>query len=323
MAMNQRRHFARGTNFSFVALLSLVLASGGQSNDDGFPSPADLPAQSGLPDPLVMLDGRKVTNREMWVKERRPELIRLFQHYMYGQLPPQPKAVSGIVERVDVSAFGGKATLSEVTIRFGPPEVPPIHLLLVVPNRRTAPAPVILGMNYFGNHTLLHDRRVRLADNWMPERGAGVVENRATEASRGTWAEIWQIEEMIDRGYAVATFYNGDIDPDTPDRRGLQRFFPAADPANACGTIGAWAWGLQRAVDYLVTAPGIDPRRIVVTGHSRLGKAALVAAAFDERIALAIPHQAGCGGSAPSRAASRSANPGTLWTRRNRNGQKR
>ena len=55
-------------------------------------------------------------------------------------------------------------------------------------------------------------------------------------------------------------------------------------------------------MDYLVTAPGIDPRRIVVTGHSRTGKAALVAAAFDERIALAIPHQAGCGGSAPSRA---------------------
>jgi hypothetical protein len=60
--------------------------------------------------------------------------------------------------------------------------------------------------------------------------------------------------------------------------------------------------GLQRAVDYLVSAPGIDPRRIIVTGHSRMGKAALLAAAFDERIALAIPHQAGCGGSAPSRA---------------------
>jgi hypothetical protein len=191
--------------------------------------------------------------------------------------------------------------LSEVTIHFGPPEVPPIHLLLVVPNQRTAPAPVILGMNYFGNHTLVHDKRVRLADNWMPERGAGVVENRATEASRGTWAEIWRIEEVIDRGYAVATFYNGDIDPDTPVQRGLQKLFPTTDSADACGTIGAWAWGLQQAVDYLMTAPGIDPQRIVVTGHSRLGKAALVAAAFDERIALAIPHQAGCGGTAPSR----------------------
>ncbi len=304
MMINQRRPFTLSTNVAFASIALLLIASRShvQTNDRRFPRPADLPVQSGLPDPLVMIDGRKVTSSEMWIKERRPELIRLFQHYMYGQFPAQPEAVSGKVERVDVNCFDGKATLSEVTLRFGPPEVPPIYLLLVVPNQRTAPAPVILGMNYFGNHTLLNDPQVRLADNWMPERGEGVVENRATEGSRGTWAEIWRIEEVIDRGYALATFYNGDIDPDTPDRRGLQRFFPAADSADACGTIGAWAWGLQRAVDYLVSAPGIDRRRIVVTGHSRLGKAALVAAALDERIALAIPHQAFCGGSAPSRA---------------------
>ena len=267
-----------------------------------FPKPSALPSQASFPDPLTMLDGRKVTTREMWMKERRPELIRLFQHYMFGQLPPKPTAVSGKVERVDAEAFGGKATLTEVTLTFGPPEVPPIHLMLVVPNRRASPAPVVLGINYFGNHTLVHDKNVRLPDNWMPERGEGVVANRSTEASRGTWAKIWPIEDLIDRGYALATFYNGDVDPDAPDQRGLQKFYRQADPADESGTIGAWAWGLQRAVDYLVTAPGIDARRIVVTGHSRLGKAALLAAAFDERIAIAIPHQAGCGGSAPSRA---------------------
>jgi len=289
-----------------VVITSVVVAAVFQSSlgqgAAGFPNPGDLTPQATLPDPLVMMDGRKVATREMWFKDRRPELIRLFQHYMYGQLPPKPTSVTGKVERIDSSAFDGKATLSEVTIRFGPPEVPPIHLMLVVPNRRAAPSPVVLGMNYFGNHTLVHDKRVRLADNWMPERGVGVVNNRSTEASRGSWGDIWRIEDIIARGYAVATFYNGDIDPDTPDMRGLQKFFPASNPADACGTIGAWAWGLQRAVDYLVTAPGIDPKRIVVTGHSRLGKAALVAAAFDERIAIAIPHQAGCGGSAPSRA---------------------
>jgi hypothetical protein len=301
MAMNQRSHFAIRANVIVITLLLLAFPNDGRS-DDALPRPADLPPQAGLPDPLVMLDGRKVSSAEMWFKERRPELIRLFQHYMYGELPPSPDTVSGVVERVDVNFFGGKATLSEVTIRFGPSKVPPIHLMLVVPNKRTAPAPVILGMNYFGNHTLVQDPRVRLADNWMPERGEGVVENHATDASRGSWVEIWRIEEVIDRGYAVATFYNGDIDPDTPDQRGLQRYFPTSDPADACGTIGAWAWGLQRAVDYLMAASGIDPQRIVVTGHSRLSKAALLAAAFDERIAMAIPHQAGCGGSAPSRA---------------------
>ncbi|HWI56964.1 MAG TPA: hypothetical protein VNZ22_07045, partial [Bacillota bacterium] len=272
-----------------------------------FPKPADLPRQPALPDPLLMLDGRKVTTPEMWLRERRPELIRLFQHYMYGQLPPKP-VLTAKVERVDRGSFGGKATLSEVTLSFGPPEVPPIHLMVVVPNRRSAPAPVVLALNYYGNHTLVPDKQVRLPDNWMPEWGgagaaaAKVVDHRASEAGRGSWMQFWPIEDLLNRGYALATFYNGDIDPDTPEQRGLQKFFRQPDPADDCGSIGAWAWGLQRAVDYLVTAPGIDPRRIVVTGHSRTGKAALVAAAFDERIALAIPHQAGCGGSAPSRA---------------------
>jgi hypothetical protein len=254
-----------------------------------------------------MLDGRRVTTREQWFNERRPELIALFQHYMYGTLPPRPAQVSGKLERVDRNALGGKATLKEVTVTFGPPALPPIHLMLIVPNRRQVAAPVVLGMNYFGNHTLLHDPAILLSTNWMPERGTGVVNNLSTDASRGTWADIWQTEYLIDRGYALATFYNGDIDPDRPDARGVQVQFSKLDPALDCATVAAWAWGLQRAVDYLVTDADVDPRRVVVTGHSRLGKAALLAAAFDERIALAIPHQAGTGGSAPSRTSAKPA----------------
>lgn len=270
-------------------------------SEKNFPPVAQLSAQRGLPDPLVMLDGRRVTTREQWFNERRPELIALFQHYMYGTLPPRPVQVSGKIERVDRTALDGKATLKEVTVTFGPPALPPIHLMLVVPNRRSGPAPVVLSMNYFGNHTLLHDPAIVLSTNWMPERGTGVVNNVSTDASRGTWAEIWRTEYLIDRGYVLATFYNGDIDPDRPDARGIQVQFRKLDPSLDCGTVGAWAWGLSRAVDYLVSDADVDKQRIVVTGHSRLGKAALLAAAFDERIALAIPHQAGSGGSAPSR----------------------
>jgi hypothetical protein len=103
----------------------------------------------------------------------------------------------------------------------------------------------------------------------------------------------------------VATFYSGDIDPDRPDvREGIQPHFQKkgekAGPHD-WGTIAAWAWGLQRAVDYLLTTQDIDRTRIAVVGHSRLGKTALLAGAFDERIALVVPHQAGCGGTAPSR----------------------
>ncbi len=281
-----------------------------------FPPVSELASETGLPDPLVMLNGRRITTREEWIHQRRPELVRLFQHYMYGLLPPRPQAVSGRLEREDRDALDGMATLREVTVTFGPPELPPIHLMVVIPNRRQSPVPVVLGMNYFGNHTLVRDPQVRLSTNWMPERGEGVVNNRSTEASRGTWADIWRIQYMIERGYAVATFYNGDIDPDRPDERGIQKHFRNPDPANDCGTIGAWAWGLQRAVDYLVTVPDLDKERIIVTGHSRLGKAALVAAALDERIALAIPHQAGCGGSAPSRTAVKPAEtPGSARPR--------
>ena len=262
---------------------------------------SELMSRSELPDPLVMLDGRRVTAPRTvgpgTAAGTHPTIPALYVRI----LPPRPQAIAGQIEREVRNALGGKVTLREVTVTFGPPQLPPLHLLLVVPNQRHSPAPVVLGMNYFGNHTLLRDPAVRLSTNWMPERGEGVVNNRATEASRGTWVNIWHIDYLIERGYAVATFYNGDIDPDRPDERGIQEHFRKLDPQHDCGTIAAWAWGLPRAVAYLVMTPDIDKQRIVVTGHSRLGKAALLAAAFDERIALAIPHQAGCGGSAPSR----------------------
>jgi hypothetical protein len=269
-----------------------------------FPPVADLPIRPEFPDPLVMFDGRRVTTRAQWFNERRPELIALFQHYMYGTFPPSPKEVRAKLEREDRRFLEGRATLKEVTVTFG--ELPPIHLMLIIPNGRPGPAPVVLSLNYFGNHTLSRDPAVRLNPNWMPQRGAGVVDHHSTEASRGSWIDprrnlFWDIEQLIARGYALATFYNGDIESD-PDREdGRAPLAPARKLSPDCGTIGAWAWGLSRAVDYLVTDAAIDRNRIVVTGHSRLGKAALLAAAMDERIALAIPHQAGTGGSGPSR----------------------
>jgi hypothetical protein len=268
-----------------------------------FPEPAKLPSQPDLPDPLVMFDGSRVKTKEQWVEKRRPELKALFQHYMYGALPPAEK-VDAKVEREDKKAFDGKATLKEITLSFGPPDTPKIHLLLVTPNARKAPAPVFLGMNFCGNHAVVKDPDVAIPTVWM-RPGAGVKDNRATEAGRGTQVDTWAIEQSIDRGYAVATFYDGDVDPDRPDvREGIQPHLrkkgEEAGPHD-WGTIAAWAWGLMRAVDYLRTNSDIDKDRICVVGHSRLGKTALVAGAFDERIALVIPHQAGCGGTAPSR----------------------
>jgi hypothetical protein len=268
-----------------------------------FPEVAKLSAHPEFPDPLVMFDGSRVTTKQQWFDKRRPELKALFQHYMYGYLLP-PEKIAAKVDHEDAKAFGGKATLREVTISFGPPDTPPIHLLMVVPNHRKGPAPVFVGVNFRGNHTLVNDPAVRLPTVWMYAR-PGVKNNRATEAGRGNQIDTWALEQSIDRGYAVATFYSGDVDPDRKDvREGIQphlRKKGQKPGPHDGGTIAAWAWGVHRVVDYLHDHKDIDKKRIAVVGHSRLGKTALLAAAFDERIALAIPHQAGCGGTAPSR----------------------
>jgi hypothetical protein len=269
-----------------------------------FPEPDMLPSHPELPDPLVMFNGEHVTSKQQWIDKRRPELKALFQHYMYGYLPPAAK-ITAKVEHEDAKAFDGKATLREVAISVGPSDVPAIHLLLVVPNQRKGPAPVFVGINFCGNHAIVNDHGIKLPTMWMYPQRPGVRANRATEAGRGKQSDVWALEQSIDRGYAVATFYNGDIDPDQKDvREGIQPYLRKknGDPGpHGWGTIAAWAWGVHRVVDYVSNHKDLDKTRIAVVGHSRLGKTALLAAALDERIGLAIPHQAGCGGTSPDR----------------------
>jgi hypothetical protein len=285
-----------------LAFLAAIDEAG--AAEPAFPDVSRLPSHPELPDPLVTFNGQHITTKQEWFARRRPELKALFQYYMYGYAPPAAK-ITAATERTDAQALGGKATLREITISFGPPDTPKIHLLLVVPNARKGPAPAFVGLNFSGNHAVLADPHIRIPTGWMYPNRPGVKDNHATEAGRGKDAESWSVEDVIGRGYALATFYNGDVDPDRPDvREGIQPHLApkGAKPGpHAWGTIAAWAWGLQRAVDYLRSDRDIDAERIIAVGHSRLGKTALLAAALDERIALAIPHQAGCGGTAPSR----------------------
>lgn len=273
---------------------------------DDFPPVEKLPLQHDLPDPLRLLNGQKVSTPEQWRADRRGELKALFERYMYGRAPEAPANLRATVVARDEKYFGGKATKKDLTLTFGPERTPPIHLLLVVPNQRKRPAPVFVGENFHGNHTLVDDPSVSLPTVWVPSRGPGVEQNRATDAGRGTSIGVWNLEGSIDRGYAVASFYCGDVDPDKPDfSDGVHAaYFKSGQSKpgpHEWGTIAAWAWGISRAVDYLVTDDDLDGKRIAVVGHSRLGKTALLAAAMDERIAMAIPLQAGCGGTAPSR----------------------
>lgn len=288
----------------WLTLLTLLMLAGRGTAE--LPEVSKLPANPNLPDPLVMLNGDRITTAEKWEQKRRPELKTLFQHYMYGYFPAAPKKIEAKVEREDLKCLGGKATLKEVTISFGLPDWPRIRLLLVVPNGRSKPAPVFVGINFCGNHAVLKDPAIALPTGWVYSFCSGSKDNRATDAGRGTQLDTWTIERTIERGYAVALFYNGDIAPDKPGfTEGIHRHLwekgQTAPGPRDWATIASWAWGVQRVVDYLHTNPDIDTGRIAVVGHSRLGKTALLAAAFDERIKLAIPHQAGCGGTAPSR----------------------
>lgn len=253
-----------------------------------------------------MLDGTKVNTKTDWETKRKPDLKQLFEYYMYGKRPAAPAKIESTILHEDTKAFDGKATLREVEIRFdvnGTVTPVPIRLLLVTPNA-VAKAPCFVGMNFQGNHTLVADPKVRLPDVWSPDRYPGVVKNRATDAGRGKVLDVWPFELAISKGYAIATFYCGDIQPDRPNVDEGFRKIPGTSET-AC--IMAWAWGVSRAVDYLITDATIDAKRIAVVGHSRLGKVAIVAAAFDDRIALVIPSQAGCGGSGPSRHADAKA----------------
>ncbi len=112
------------------------------------------------------------------------------------------------MEREDQAALGGKATLREITLTLAQPEGAKIHLLLVVPNGRTRPAPVFLGLNFNGNQGLLADPRIRLQGGWKPKM------EEWDERRRGAESEAWALDQAVARGYAVATFYNGAAPPD-------------------------------------------------------------------------------------------------------------
>ena len=270
------------------------------------PDPSQLPSQSNMPDPLVSLSGDRITSKRQWTGQREPELRRLFQAYMYGNLPPRPRDTDFKVENEYDDFLGGTARLKLVTISFGSADAPRIDLMVVTPKSNER-APAFLALNFCGNHAISPDKRIPLTRGWLYPNCKGCTNNHATEGARGSQASDWPLEEIIKRGYAIATFCNTDVDSDRPDvsdgvfawlaKKGDRRYLSA----HHRGSIAGWAWGFHRAMDYLVQDKRIDPKRIAAVGHSRNGKTALLAAAFDDRIALAIPHQAGCGGTAPSR----------------------
>ncbi len=266
---------------------------------------ANVPAYT-LPALLTLENGAPGVDAQTWFTQRRPELLHLFEAEVYGKMPGALGSERSKIKAVDEHALDGQATRKEITIHFtANPADPKLHLLIYLPNGQAGPAPTFLGLNFNGNHAVHLDPGITLSTQWMRDNEAnGVFNHCATEAARGVEASRWPVEKILARGYALATAYYGDLDPDYDDQfqNGVQPLFyqtgqtrPAADE---WGAIGAWAWGLRRALDYLETDAAINAQQVAVIGHSRLGKAALWAGAQDERFALTISNDSGCGGAA-------------------------
>jgi len=262
------------------------------------PLPELLKSEAGLP---IASDGQ-------WEELRRKEILDLFRDHVYGRVPELDTEVNFRVLREDREALNGIAVEKEVVMEISRGgDSLEINMLIFLPHGKSVPAPLFLGLNFNGNHTVHSDPQISITESWVRNNeSAGITENRTIEAARGMAAGRWPVEYILSRGYGLATIYYGDIDPDFDDgfRNGIHGIMdlPGEErKPTSWGSIAAWSWGLSRAMDYFEQDQEIDEDRVAVMGHSRLGKTSLWAGAEDDRFALVISNNSGCGGAALSR----------------------
>ncbi len=254
-------------------------------------------------DPLPDL---KVTTADAWMNSRRGEILKLFEQHVYGKTPTNLGAPKFEVTATKMDALGGLATRKFIHVSL--PERPAwqgMDVMLYLPNGVKA-APCFVGLSFGGNHAVSAEKDVPLSTRWMREsKDKHIVNHKATEATRGSESSRWPLEKILKAGFAVATAYYGDIEPDHADgwKEGLRAAVSRAGVNTTWrdgewGAIGAWAWGLSRIADFLQTESHIDARHLAVIGHSRLGKTSLWAGAQDERFGVVISNNSGEGGAA-------------------------
>ena len=237
-----------------------------------------------LPPLLQLADGSPVRDAAMWTQQRRPQLLALFAQQVYGQTPVQTMPLH--VETLERTMLPGGAERRQLRILIGD-GAHALNLLLWLPRER--PAPTFLGLNFNGNHSTHAD--------------PAILQPAGAHAARGANASRWSVTRILERGYALATLWSGELFPDRIDGRAdsVQGLFaaPEAGDGAAWGAVATWAWGLSRALDALLQEEVCGP--VALIGHSRLGKTALWAAARDERFALVVSNNSGCCGAALSR----------------------
>lgn len=256
-----------------------------------------------LPDVLQCNNGERVTSTEQWEQQRRPELMELFAAEVYGRTPDEHIDVTHQIVKVNNHAMNGKATSQQIKFIFsnGKKNVEAL-LLLHIPNTAKGKVPVFVGYNFKGNHSTTTDTTVLYSPGFLL-----IKDKDDPDWERGIQQNRWNLETIIDRGYAVATMCYHDIYPDKPKFRdqSIVSLFSGYSAESLADdewqAIGAWAWGSSRIVDYLETLDRIDSEKVALMGHSRQGKAALWAGAQDTRFEIVIANESGCGGAALSR----------------------
>lgn len=234
-----------------------------------------------LPDPLVMNDGTRVASAELWKTKRRAEVLELFRENVYGRAPiGRPDTLAFALTNSAADAMDGKATRKLIRIAYaGPGGKGGINLILFVPNDARKPVPCFLLICNRGQENI--------------------------DPTRAQKSPFWPAEQIVARGYAAASFWNGDVAPDRKNSftNGVHALFdpPSGRTDDAWGTLAAWAWGASRCLDYLETDKDIDAKRVAVVGHSRGGKTALWAGAEDERFALVVSNDSGSSGAGLAR----------------------
>jgi (4-O-methyl)-D-glucuronate---lignin esterase len=234
-----------------------------------------------LPDPLVLSSGKPVRDATTWQRERRPEIIRMYETEIFGRVPASAPKVTWTVTETDPAARGGTVAIKRIAGTMAAVERPRIALTLYTPPSAKGRVPIILLVNFGG--------------------GGGPAPAAALPSGEPPVAA-----EILARGWGYATIAYQDIQPDRADslKEGVIALARAPGQAPApddWGAISAWAWGVSRTIDYLASDPSVDPKRIALEGHSRLGKTALWASANDDRIAAVFSSCAGEMGSALSR----------------------
>jgi PelA/Pel-15E family pectate lyase len=257
-----------------------------------------------LPDPLIDSTDKEITKPEAW-RAHREKLMAQFSEEMYGRtLLGRPDKLKFRVVEEKPLARGGRATRLRVKVMFEGTETGrSMEMLVYLPNDVTKPVPLFLGLNFDGNYTTTDDTDLPLPthfamglfDNKLPD-------HKPTEVGRGMHRYEWPVDFILESGFGLATAAYGEIEPDQDGtwKQGVRGL--ASEPGvGDWGAVGAWAWGLSRALDYLETNDRLDGKRVVLTGFSRLGKAALWAGAQDERFAGVVSNCSGAGGLALSK----------------------